>query len=189
VVQMSDKLIILILVIFCGTMLAAQVTTPEKPAGAVKTVIPDKPAVPETPAVHAVKEKPAEKKAVVKVKPPQKKAKIVKKEVEAKPVDNASDGRLLPIKEGSFKYKRIPEIVIEEAEKGEEEDFVHIPDENLEESGKNTVDTGEKGFLGLKRETSDWVAKVGLALLLIIVFLLYRVRSRGSRSVHRSFPK
>jgi len=187
---MSEKLIILILVIFCGTMLAAQVTTPEKPADAVNTVIPDKPVVPEKPAVPAVAEKPAVKKAAVKPKPPQKKTAVIKKEVEAKPAedDGTSGGRLLSIKEGSFKYKRIPEIVIEEAEKGEE-DFVHIPDENLEESGKNTVDTGEKGFLGLKRETSDWVAKVGLALLLVIVFLLYRVRSRGSRSVHRSFPK
>ncbi len=186
---MSEKLIILILVIFCGTVLAAQVTTPENPADAVNTVTPVKPVVPEKSAVPVLKEKPAVKKAAVKVKPPQKKAKIVKKEVEAKPADDTSDGRLLPIKEGSFKYKRIPEIVIEEAEKGEEDDFVHIPDENLEESGKNTVDAGEKGFLGLKRETSDWVAKIGLALLLIIIFLLYRVRSRGSRSVHRSFPK
>lgn len=188
---MSEKLIILILVIFCGTMLVAQVITPEKPANAVNSVIPDKPVVPEKPAVPAVAEKPAVKKAAVKPKPPQKKTAVIKKEVEAKPAekDGSSVGRLLSIKEGSFKYKRIPEIVIEEAEKGEEEDFVHIPDENLEESGKNTVDTGEKGFLGLKRETSDWVAKVGLALLLIIIFLLYRVRSRGSRSVHRSFSK
>lgn len=99
------------------------------------------------------------------------------------------DGALLQIKEGNFKYSRIPGIVLKESEKSQENDFVHISAENLDDPEKQSTNIEEKGFLGLEKKTADWVAKIGLALLLLIIFLLYRVRSRSSRSVHRSFPK
>ena len=108
-----------------------------------------------------MKKKPGLKKAPVKapVKPAVKKA-DKKKEDKAKApaeADDGAEGTLLRINEGNFKYKRIPEIVLEEPQKGEKEDFVHIPDENLEANGKNKADSGKGGIFNLNRRKSDLV--------------------------------
>ncbi len=135
----------------------------------------------------AAKKKPVEKAA--KKKPPA--ARRAEKKDEAKPMapaGSSADGTLLPIKEGNFKYSRIPEIVLKEKDAEKPDDFVTISAEKFEETGK-PVEKAEKGFLGLDKKTADWVARIGLALLIVIIFLLYRFRSRGSRSVHRSYLK
>jgi len=111
----------------------------------------------------------------------------------AKSVDgnNSGDELLLFINEGNYKYKRIPDIKLAEKEPS-------MAEQNQQgNSNAPSVDLqkpGDKGFFGLSKNTSDIVAKGGILLLILIVFTIYKVRSRGhgrrsSSSVMNSYRK
>ena len=109
-----------------------------------------------------------------------------------KPVESNGSGNelLLFINDGNYKYKRIPDIKLAEKEPAMAEQNQQAgsgaPADNFE--------SGEKGFFGLSRNTSDIVAKGGILLLILVVFTIYKVRSRGhgrrtSSSVMNSYRK
>ncbi|MGQ9842356.1 MAG: hypothetical protein ACUVRK_02220 [Spirochaetota bacterium] len=120
----------------------------------------------------------------------------VKKE-EKKPAAAASDDKsqkadaakglkadsktLLSITDGAFRYSRIPGITIKE---NNEQIIVKIEKET------QNIDTGEKGLFGLSKQASDRMAKIILLVIIVFVFILYRMRARNtSGSVLRRFPK
>jgi len=48
----------------------------------------------------------------------------------------------------------------------------------------------EKGIFGLSKKASDRIAKIILVVIVIFVFILYRMRTKNTRgSVLRRFPK
>ncbi len=98
------------------------------------------------------------------------------------------EGILLFIKEGSYKYKRIPgykteektaQIVTEE----KDEKIIKIPD-------RIEVDEIEKeGLFGMSKEKTDLLVKGGFIFLISLIFILYKIRSRrSSHKVLRRFP-
>ncbi len=103
--------------------------------------------------------------------------------------DSAIDRGLLEIVEGDFKYRRIPEIKISEKVVATEER--RETKEIEEKESKDTRDEPEKkGLFGLSRSTTDLVAKGILILIIVVIFILYRARSKDKRSkVLRRFPK
>ncbi len=129
-------------------------------------------------AAPARTEKTAQK--AVKNAPPEREAK------QAMEPRIADDG-LLDITEGAFKYRRIPRIKITEAvvqQPGEQPKAA----EAKKEAEKET--TGTKGLFGLSQGATDVLAKVFLFGIIIVVFILYKYRSRGRRSsVLKRFPK
>jgi len=132
-------------------------------------------------------------KVVFKVHEKKEKAPVLKKEdgkaeLKYEPI-KPGDG-LLMIKDGDYKYKRIPEIKLDKKEV-EEEEIVKISD-----SEKAVIKTEEKepegtGLFGLSKNTTDIIAKGSIVLLILLIFILYRFRSRksDSSSVLRSLPK
>lgn len=109
-----------------------------------------------------------------------------------KPVESNGSGNelLLFINDGNYKYKRIPDIKLAEKEPA-------MAEQNQQAGSGTSTDnfeSGEKGFFGLSRNTSDIVAKGGILLLILVVFTIYKVRSRGhgrrtSSSVMNSYRK
>lgn len=99
-------------------------------------------------------------------------------EEKAAAVDSSSSGDdyLLSINEGNFKYKRIPDIKL--AEKSPTMADQNIQDKSADEG--NTDNSAGNGFFGLSKSTADIVAKGGILLLVLGIFILYRVRSRSS---------
>jgi len=86
------------------------------------------------------------------------------------------DSTLLRVDEGSFKYARIPHIVIDEIK----------PAYAVSEAGKEEVlpvneNPDERGFLGMRKQTADVVAKGGILLLILVIFVLYKSRMKGTR--------
>jgi hypothetical protein len=83
------------------------------------------------------------------------------------------DGELLPINEGNFKYKRIPDIKLVEI----------IPETAVSntsaEESSIQVENKETGFLGLSETASDVIVKGGLLLLILVIFVLYKSRMSG----------
>lgn len=123
-------------------------------------------------------EKPAHK-AVKNVSPERE----AKQAVEPRIVDEG----LLDITEGAFKYRRIPRIKIAEAVVQQPGDQPKAA-EARKEAEKET--TGTKGLFGLSQGATDVLAKVFLFGIIIVVFILYKYRTRGRRSsVLKRFPK
>ncbi len=92
-------------------------------------------------------------------------------------IDNNS---LLSITDGTFRYSRIPGITVKE---NNEPVFAVVKD-NVPETGE------EKGIFGLSKKASDRIAKIILVVIVIFVFILYRMRTKNTRgSVLRRFPK
>ncbi len=120
----------------------------------------------------------------------------VKKEdtFKAEEDNSSSDNLLLPINEGNYKYKRIPDIKLVEKS-------LSMAEPNMENNGNQLTesvvsDSSEgSGFFGLSKKTADIVAKGGILLLILVIFILYKVRSRGpgrrssGRSVMNSYRK
>jgi hypothetical protein len=167
-----------------------------KKDGEEKTIVDDtkkeldekKPA----PVKESIKEKPASTKKLIekeKSVPDKEAARKETKEEEKIKRDDAIDSGLLEIVEGDFKYSRIPEIKIPER--------ILVNEERTETKrveGKESKDTldekGKKGLFGLSRKTTDLVAKGILILIIVVIFILYRARSKDKRSkVLRRFPK
>lgn len=100
------------------------------------------------------------------------------------------DSALLRVDEGSFKYSRIPEIVINETKPSD----TAVETRN-EEVVPNDEKAAEGGFLGMRKETADVVAKSGILLLILVIFILYKSRMKGTgkrgpgRNVLNSYRK
>ncbi len=120
----------------------------------------------------------------VEVKKEPAKSPVVKKSViesgktaQKKTVD---EPEFLRIDEGSFKYSRIPELAVSEVKA----QVVISPEiENPDDSGAADLSDGDSekaGILGMKKETADIVAKVGILLLIFVVFILYKSRMKGT---------
>jgi len=126
----------------------------------------------------AQKDKKEPEKARVIIKAP---SKIEKKVTPAETVKvdqilPDDDSYLLRVNEGAFKYARIPEIVIDEVKPSNAASEV-MKEEVV--SGNENLD--EKGFLGMKKQTADVVVKGGILLLILVVFILYKSRMKGTR--------
>ena len=134
----------------------------EKPARAVP-VKEDKP----------VKEKPA--------------GTIAEKESEPVTKENAAgaERELLSITEGPFKYQRIAGIELKDTASSEQ----MIADTEQEEEVSNK-DGQSTGLFGMDKKTTDVVAWIILGLIILLVFILYRVRARERPGrVLRRFPR
>jgi uncharacterized protein (UPF0333 family) len=83
------------------------------------------------------------------------------------------DGDLLPVNEGNFKYKRIPDIKLVEITP--ETDVLNTSAEMASSQVENT----ETGFLGLSETASDVIVKGGFLLLILIIFVIYKSRMSG----------
>jgi hypothetical protein len=83
------------------------------------------------------------------------------------------DGELLPVNEGNFKYKRIPDIKLAEITP---QTVLLTP--SAEETSAS-VQSPETGFLGLSETASDVIVKGGFLLLILVIFLLYKSRMTG----------
>lgn len=81
-----------------------------------------------------------------------------------------TEGDLLPINEGNFKYKRIPDIKLIEIKPEAAETNIQVAE--VPKSGQNT----STGFLGLSKTASDVIVKGGALLLLLLIFILYKSR-------------
>ncbi len=96
------------------------------------------------------------------------------------------EGRLLSITEGPFKYRRISGIQLEEG-KAESEQLVEDTGSEPEVEKKNNQ---AQGLFGMDKETTDVVAWIILGLIILLVFILYRVRARERPGrVLRRFPR
>jgi hypothetical protein len=122
-----------------------------------------------------------------------KEAKNVKEVVNIKSVNPAPDGvrddDLLDITEGAFKYKRIPGIKIADVARNSSKP---LTGDKIEKPANDvSKNTGEKkGLFGLTIKNTDFLAKLILFGIIIVVFILYRYRTRGRRSsVLKRFPK
>lgn len=133
-----------------------------------------------------------EKKEPVKPRALKKSAAESEKTIQKK---TAGEPEFLRIDEGNFKYSRIPELAIAEA-KAQTAVVVEIDDSDSSGS-KDLSGNGsdEAGFLGMKKGTADIVAKVGILLLILVVFILYKFRMKGTvkkrpgRNVLNSYRK
>ncbi len=82
------------------------------------------------------------------------------------------DGDLLLIEEGNFKYKRIPDIKLPEIKS---EESLAVVQNN------NTVKTEQKQNTGSRfsKGAVDVIIKIGVLLLVLVIFILYRSRMSG----------
>lgn len=111
--------------------------------------------------------------------------------VQLNTIEKVSDG-LLEINDGSFIYKRIPEIRIEEKRMQSSEDLSGDSSEKVvaDEKEKNVDGIEKKGLFGLSKQSTDVMAKIVLILIILVIFVLYKTRSReGQSNVLRRFPK
>jgi len=149
----------------------------------------------------AVKEEPAVKEeAAPPVKPVQRpretadEAAARKKPAEQKtppleePREAYSGDGLLDITDGAFKYRRIPGIRISESP------IETVPPSEASGDARaveeKSVEDGEKGLFGLSRSATDTLARIVLFGIIILIFVLYRIRARNRRSsVLKRFPK
>ena len=105
-----------------------------------------------------------------------------------------TDGDILLINEGSFKYKRIPDIKIIE-KKVEPTDIAN--GSGVSGNAQTSSDLSKtNGFFGLSKTASDIIVKGGVLLLILLIFILYKSRmsapggkSSKSRKVLNSFRK
>lgn len=120
------------------------------------------------------------------------------KETDAKKPVQANDGsllirRLLEVDDENYKYSRIPDFqkgkVIEKSELPVVTTATEL--ENTKSPVPSSKENNEgAGLLGMSKSTSDLLIKGSLVIFILVIFILYKLRSRGnSKTVLRSFPK
>jgi hypothetical protein len=141
------------------------------------------------------KEEPAAKKEPVQAPPPVQKPREAADEASRKkpvtqdePREAYSGDGLLDITDGAFKYRRIPGIRISESP------IETVPPSEASGDARaveeKSVEDGEKGLFGLSRSATDTLARIVLFGIIILIFVLYRIRARNRRSsVLKRFPK
>jgi outer membrane biosynthesis protein TonB len=106
----------------------------------------------------------------------------------------AGEPQLLGIDEGNFKYSRIPETGINEVKAPVAARISNMEDTESE-GPAGEQGTEEGGFLGMGKGTADVVAKGGIVLLILVIFVLYKSRMKGTgkrgpgRNVLNSYRK
>ncbi|HOR94243.1 MAG TPA: hypothetical protein PLZ38_09750 [Spirochaetota bacterium] len=128
-----------------------------------------------------------EKKVVIKEEPKKETVKsqtkvreVIDQKMQGNDTVTIDTNSLLSITDGTFRYSRIPGITIKE----NNEPILTVVKEEVPE----TVE--EKGIFGLSKKASDRIAKIILVVIVIFVFILYRMRTKNTRgSVLRRFPK
>jgi len=104
---------------------------------------------------------------------------IQEEQVSAEEENTPGEDFLLSINEGNFKYKRIPDIKLADRTPAmTEQNMQNINSES--DNQNNSDDSSGNGFFGLSKNAADIVAKGGILLLILAVFILYRLRSRGT---------
>jgi hypothetical protein len=95
---------------------------------------------------------------------------------------------LLELKDDSLKFSRIPGI--QPAPKiAAPQALETAAAESVAENSEVADEDGE-GLLGMSRERGDTVTRIALVLLIVVIVVLYRIRSKGGgRRVVRSYPK
>jgi len=97
------------------------------------------------------------------------------------------ESRLLSITDGPFKYRRISGIQLDD-QTAESEPMMAADAESEPEVEKKNNQAG--GLFGMDKETTDIVAWIILGLIILLVFILYRVRARERPGrVLRRFPR
>lgn len=101
----------------------------------------------------------------------------------------SGDDYLLPINEGNFKYKRIPDIKL--VDKTPSAAVQNTQEQNGTADSGNVNNPAGTGFLNISKNT----AKIGILLFILGIFILYKVRSKSttrrssSSSVMNSYRK
>lgn len=112
-------------------------------------------------------------------------AEPVKAEGEGKAEQLSGAGGLLDLSDGDFLYRRIPDKKFPQTPSTAGDSFlsdasVH-PEENPDMSQR-------KGLFGLSARATDYIAKGFLVFIILIIVILYRMRSKSRKStVHKSF--
>ncbi len=145
----------------------------------------DAPAAQAVPAKEVRQNRPARRAAAdAQARGEKKSEKEKKKEEKAAPQPEETAGGLLEITEGEFKYARIPErksvpMISESISIGQEGAETAAP-----AAGEN-----RQGLFGLSPGASNRLAVGVLVSLIVVIFLLYRIRSRSrNSSVLKRFP-
>jgi len=113
-----------------------------------------------------------------------------KKEKPGDTAGNDPGSGLLFFRDGDYKYTRIPGYKPDSGEKGNGNEIVRIPGPVGTVKEESTIDTEGKGLFGFSRQSTNYIAKGSILLLIIVIFVLYRFRSKKSNSgVLRSLPK
>jgi hypothetical protein len=101
--------------------------------------------------------------------------------------DTGRAGGVLDIQDGDFLYRRIPEKKFPETSQSGLEGF--DTDASIRPAGEELPDMSQrKGLFGMSAESTNYVAKGMLLFIIVVIFVLYRLRSRTRRStVHKSF--
>lgn len=98
------------------------------------------------------------------------------------------DEGILLIHEGPFKYQRIPGYKAPEAGKVRDDAVKEKEERDAKKEDGSKKDTG--GLFGFSKSTTDLVAKTVLAGIILLIFILYRIRTKNRRSsVLKRFPK
>lgn len=139
--------------------------------------------LPETENVKIIEPKKVEEKKEP-VKLPVVKKSVVKSNQTAQK-EVTGEPEFLRIDEGDFKYSRIPELIVAEAKTQAAVNFEIENPDNARAVDLSDGDSDEAGILGMKKGTADVVAKVGILLLILIVFILYKSRMKGTSKSKR----
>lgn len=101
--------------------------------------------------------------------------------------------RLREVDDEDYKYTRIPGFKKDKFFNHSESSDVKLNNNVVEEEKpvpQSDEDDSEKGLFGLSKQTSDLLTKGSLILFILVILVLYRLRSKGnSRTVLRRFPK
>ncbi len=180
------------MILMCSVMTLAQtaqdgdsVSQPIPPQEKVEKQVP---AVSDTaPAPSSV----VKKETVVKQDVPKKTERPREKAADTAPVTAKSDlggaGGLLEIKDGDYLYRRIPDKKFpENAQAGLAGFEVGASIESSD--GEILEPVQRRGLFGLSADATNYMAKGVLVFIILIIVVLYRMRSRTRRStVHKSF--
>ncbi len=103
-----------------------------------------------------------------------------------------SGGMILTINEGDFKYQRIPGYVSSDGD-GKKSDSGDTAGEEIKNIIPDKIEIQDlkgKQSSGPGRESGSIFAKLGLALLIIIIFVIYRIRlQKGGNKISRRYTK
>ena len=164
-----------------GGLSAQTATDPGTDVPAADTAPEEKAAVAETPRAEAVKAretvKKGERAAAKKEEPAQ----------ERQSADLGDAGGLMDIQDGDFLYRRIPDKKFPESTQSGLEGF--DVGATIQPAGAETPEMSQrKGLFGMSAEGTSYLAKGMLLFIIILIVVLYRLRSRTrSSTVHKSF--
>jgi hypothetical protein len=120
------------------------------------------------------------------IAPESRKAAVHRPDVNAQaPAPQVFQGGLLEISESEYRYNRIPGKIVA---KPVAESFV-AADSAPQQPVNAESGAGTRGIFGFSPEASNYIAKGALVFVIVLIFLMYRLRSRSrSGGVLKRFP-